>query len=242
MLWRELHSWDCSLTQATQLQRDLSRAVVLDRPIASCRHIASVDVSFDLGESLLHAAAIVFDAENQCVVERVSASMKVDFPYIPGYLSFRELPPILKALSKVKTPCQAVLADGQGIAHPRGFGLASHLGLWLNLPTIGCAKSPLFGLCKEPGLERGDRSPLFSEDQSRVIGAALRTRFNVKPLFISVGHLCDLDSALHLILKLSGKTRMPTPSHLAHHLANQIRKAAKGRGGCMDFTHHCSVR
>ncbi len=228
MLWHELHSWHCSPTQAAKLQRDLARALVLDRPIASYRHIVSVDVSYNLGESMLYAAAIVFDAENQLVVERVSASMKVNFPYIPGYLSFRELPPILKALSKVKTPCQAVLADGQGIAHPRGFGLASHLGLWLNLPTIGCAKSRLFGHCKEPTPKRGNRTPLFSDNQSRVIGAALRTRSNVKPLFVSVGHLCDLDSAIELILKLSGKTRLPTPSHLAHHLANQIRKAAKG--------------
>lgn len=226
MQMRALHSWQISLKEAAELQKKLSHSLILDCSFPPCRHIAAVDISHNLGDPWLHAGALVYDIESAEVVERASESKEAIFPYIPGYLSFRELPAVLGALAKIKTPCQAVLVDGQGIAHPRGLGIASHLGLWLNLPTIGCAKSRLFGNFVEPGLERGSRSSLFSKFDQKVVGAAVRTRSNIKPIFVSQGHLCDLNSAIELVMILSGTTRLPTPSHLVHRHANQIRQNA----------------
>ena len=160
------------------------------------------------------------------MVEQQSACLEVAIPYVPGFLSFRELPPILQALSKLQTPCQAVLCDGQGIAHPRGLGLASHLGLWLELPTIGCAKSPLWGHFREPSEEPGEYAPLYSPKGGEIIGSVLRTKKGVKPLYVSPGHLCDVPSARKFVLNLAGKTRLPTPSHLVHHFVNRVRRQA----------------
>lgn len=223
MKFEELHSWDCDLKTAQNLQRELAKKLILDRPIQPCQRIVAVDVSHNWGSSLLHAGAVVFDLALNEVIEEVSASQVVSFPYISGFLSFRELPPLLNALSKIESPYEAILCDGQGIAHPRGLGIASHLGIWLNCPTLGCAKSLLFGSCQEPKPEKGSQAPLLAPDQ-RVIGTALRTRAKVKPVYISPGHLCDLKSAVDLVLKLLDKTRLPKPSQLAHQFVNRVRR------------------
>ena len=137
---------------------------------------------------------VVVEAETFEVIERVGLAAPAKFPYVPGLLSFREAPALLEAFDRLKTRPDVVLCDGQGIAHPRRLGIASHLGLWLDLPTVGCAKSRLCGKYDEPGPDRGDRSPLV--DKGEVIGAVLRTRAEVAPLFVSPGHRCDLEGAV----------------------------------------------
>lgn len=227
MRWRERHPWNFDLKNASSLQKELALSLDVNRSLGPCRYIAAVDSSNNRGARRLFAGAIAFDATTGTVIEQVSACLDVAIPYVPGFLSFRELPPILHALSKLQTPCQAVLCDGQGIAHPRGLGLASHLGLWLELPTVGCAKSPLWGHFREPSQKPGEHSPIYSPENGEIIGAVLRTRKEVKPLFVSPGHLCDVPSARSLVLSLVGKTRLPTPSHLVHHFVNGVRRQAQ---------------
>lgn len=224
MRWRELHTWNFELKSARLLQKRLVEELELDSPLPACRFIAAVDISHDRGSRRLFAGALVFDTESCSVIERAVAHLDVRVPYVPGYLSFRELPPILLALAKLQTPCQAVLCDGQGIAHPRGLGIASHLGLWLQLPTIGCAKSLLWGHFRDPPGEPGSHSPLCRPGDDRVIGAVLRTKRGAKPLFVSPGHLCDVPSARTCVMSLIGRRRLPTPSQLVHNLANSARR------------------
>jgi deoxyribonuclease V len=139
-------------------------------------------------------------------------------------LSFREAPALLDVFARLKTRPDVILCDGQGIAHPRRLGIASHLGLWLGLPTVGCAKSRLCGTYDEPGPQRGDRSPLIYRGE--VVGAVVRTRARIKPLFVSPGHLCDPDGAVQLVLELTGRYRLPEPARMAHKYVNDLRRAA----------------
>ena len=154
------------------------------------------------------------------VVETAIASMDVTFPYIPGLLSFREAPVCLAAVEKLENEPDVFLIDGQGIAHPRRLGLASHLGLFLDKPTIGCAKSRLTGTFEEPAVEKGSNRPLYDGDE--VIGAVVRTRSNVKPLFVSVGHRCMLEDAIDLTLACATKYRLPEPTRLAHQTGSSL--------------------
>ena len=153
---------------------------------------------------------------------------RVDFPYVPGLLSFRELPALLPAVRALSAPPQLIMADGQGLAHPRSFGIASHLGVVLGIPTVGCAKSRLVGAYEEPGDRRGDWSRLLDGD--RCVGAVLRTRDGVKPLFISVGHLIDLDGCVEAVLRCGRGYRLPEPQRLAHSLTARL-KAVYREGG-----------
>ncbi|MCH7872098.1 MAG: endonuclease V, partial [Planctomycetes bacterium] len=143
------------------------------------------------------------------------------FPYVPGLLSFREMPGILAAVRKLKVTPDVFLCDAQGLAHPRRFGLACHLGLWLNMPTIGCAKSRLCGVHAEPGLRKGSSARLMHDGEH--IGCVLRTRDDVKPIFVSPGHLCDHDSARRIALSAAIKYRLPEPTRLAHQLVSRAR-------------------
>lgn len=157
------------------------------------------------------------------VVERRTARVACRFPYVPGLLSFRELPGVLAAFRKLTVVPEAVLCDGQGLAHPRRFGLACHLGLWLGLPTVGCAKSRLCGTFDEPERSRGGWTPLLLDDEQ--VGVVLRTRDGVKPLFVSPGHLCDQASAVRLTLAATTRYRLPEPTRLAHQLVSAARSA-----------------
>jgi len=148
--------------------------------------------------------------------------MKASFPYIPGFLSFREIPPLLDIFKKISIVPDILFCDGQGIAHPRGFGLASHLGILLDIPAIGCAKSVLVGKYVEPSVTKGSSSPLVYQEQQ--VGAAVRTRKGVKPVFVSVGHKLCLDDAVKIILQCSPKFRIPEPLRLAHRMVNEMRK------------------
>jgi deoxyribonuclease V len=219
------HSWDLTTAEARALQLSLAGQVDTHRPLGPWATVAAADVSWDKKGVELYAAVVVVRADTFELVERVGVAAPARFPYVPGLLSFREAPGLLEAFGRLRNPPDVVLCDGHGYAHPRRFGVTCHLGLWLNRPTIGVAKSVLCGTYEEPGPDRGACTPLVDGDE--VIGTALRTRSRVKPLFISAGHLCDLESACAVVMATTVKYRLPIPTRLAHAYGNQIRCAVK---------------
>jgi deoxyribonuclease V len=224
MEFAELHGWKMDCRAAIALQRALAGQVRLvsrlPQPVTT---VAGVDVSYAKHGNLFFAAVVVLELPSLELIDQAHAVARVDFPYVPGLLSFRELPVVLDAFQKLNMIPDVVLVDGQGIAHPRRLGLASHLGLWLDLPTVGCAKSRLCGEHAEPGSRRGDRVPLLLSDE--VVGTVLTTRDRVRPMYISPGHLIDVAGAVNLVLACTSRYRMPEPTRLAHHLSNRLRQA-----------------
>lgn len=226
MDFAELHGWDLTPTEAIALQKRLARRV---RPesagggAGAVRRVAAVDVSCRRGDALLFGAVVVLELPEMVVREEIGVCRQETFPYVPGLLSFRELPVLLTAFRYLSCLPDAVLVDGQGIAHPRRLGLASHLGLWLNLPTVGCAKSRLCGEYAEPDGRRGARSPLLLDGQP--VGAVLRSRHHVRPLFVSPGHLMNTEQAVALVERCLTRYRLPEPLRQAHKLANFCRQA-----------------
>lgn len=200
-----------SASQAIEIQKKL-RARVVRKGSVKPRIVAGADVSYK--NDVARAVFVVLrDLEP---VEQVVVDEKVPFPYIPGLLSFREIPPLLSAWRKIRTAPDVVIVDGQGIAHPRRFGIASHLGLLLGVPTVGCAKSLLCGEYEEPPRERGAWSPIVHQEET--VGAALRTREGCNPVFVSTGHLVSLESAISVVLACAPRYRLPEPQRLADHL------------------------
>jgi deoxyribonuclease V len=213
------HRWDLTPTEAVALQRELAPRVVLqDELPAELRRVAGVDVGFEDAGRITRAAVAVLDADTLACVERAVVRLPTTFPYVPGLLSFREVPGVLAALESLGTLPQLILCDGQGYAHPRRFGIACHLGVITGLPTIGVAKSRLVGSHEEPGMQRGDRAPLM--DRGEVIGAVLRSRAGVAPLFVSSGHQVSLETALQWVLRLAPRFRLPETTRAAHRLAS----------------------
>jgi len=218
---KSLHPWPTDYHRAVALQDRLRSRVVI-RPLPNViRHVAGADVSYDKGSDLMHAAVVVLRLPGFEITETQSASVRVPFPYIPGLLSFREAPALLEAFRKLVCRPDAVVFDGQGIAHMRGIGLASHVGLWLGIPSVGCAKSRLVGEHGEVGPARGRRAALRYE--GRIIGSVLRTRDDVKPVFVSPGHLANIPTSVRLILRCAPHFRLPEPTRAAHHLVNRVR-------------------
>ncbi len=189
-------------------------------PLKPVSTVAGLDCAF--GGDRVFAAVVVWDIEHCRVIERRAHSRPLQFPYVPGLLSFREAPALLAVLRRLRTPVDALLCDGQGIAHPRRFGLACHLGVLLGLPALGCAKSRLVGEWVEPGRDRGERSPLMLGAER--IGTVLRTRTGVKPLFVSPGCFCDFDGAVDLVLRCGGGLRLPEPVRLADQYVGQFKR------------------
>jgi deoxyribonuclease V len=217
---RQIHTWDLSPKEAIQLQEDLRTRVVVNPLVdASIHHVAGVDVGFPHGKEVARAAIAVLAYPSMQLVDQALAELPISFPYIPGLLSFREIPVILSAVDKIKIVPDLLIVDGHGVAHPRRFGLACHLGVLLGIPTIGCGKSILVGKHGNLGDDRGCFTDLI--DDGEVIGMVLRTRVRVKPVYISVGHRTDLTSAVQLILKCGGGFRLPEPIRWAHRLASQ---------------------
>jgi deoxyribonuclease V len=221
-----LHSWEVDVEGARRLQERLRTQLVF-KPLRHFGTVAAADVTFSLNDDRLYAAVVVMRLPDFGVVEIAQAESCSTFPYIPGYLSFREAPALLAAFEKLKTIPEVVLCDGQGIAHPRRFGIACHLGLWLQIPTLGCAKSILVGGFDHLGNARGASAPLIFENEQ--VGVALRTRPNVKPVFVSPGHLIDLDSAVKVVLTCFSKYRVPEPLRQAHILVNEFRRESENR-------------
>ncbi|MBL8220272.1 MAG: deoxyribonuclease V [Bryobacterales bacterium] len=218
--------WDVAPEEAAQLQTELAASVVAEDALpAEVRTVAGVDVAYAEDSAETFAAVIVFDAATLREVERQTAQAAVDFPYVPGLFSFRELPAISAALAKLPLTPDLVICDGHGIAHPRRFGLASHLGVLYDVPSIGCAKTHFFGAAGTPGHTRGDEAPITDREQT--IGAVLRTQNGVKPVYVSTGHRVGLETACRWILKLAARYRLPEPIRAAN-TAVQTMKANYG--------------
>jgi deoxyribonuclease V len=205
-----------------RLQRELAPRVASRAPRWRGRYdglvVAGADVSCARGSNVVRAAVVVTALPDFEVLGARRVEREAPLPYIPGLLSFREAPSVIEAFGMLEPALRrrvdAVICDGQGVAHPRGLGLASHIGLWLGLPTVGCAKSRLCGEHEDPGANRGDRAELVHE--GRAVGRALRTRSKVKPLYVSVGHLIDVETACELVLACALPYRLPEPTRLAH--------------------------
>ncbi|WP_424211020.1 endonuclease V [Streptomyces sp. BI20] len=213
--------------EARAIQDALRDRVVLDErgPAPGGGLVAGVDVAYDDERDLVAAAVVVLDGHTLEVVEEATAVGAVSFPYVPGLLAFRELPTLLRALEALRVRPDLVVCDGYGLAHPRGFGLACHVGVVTGLPTIGVAKNPFTFHHEDPAPERGAHSPLRT-DAGEEVGRALRTRAGVKPVFVSVGHRVDLDNACALTLALSPHYRLPETTRRADALCRRALKAA----------------
>ena len=218
------HDWDLAVPEARELQERLRGRVIERDARRPPRLVAGADISFDRRSPILHAAVVVLEAESLEVVEVASVRAEARFPYVPGYLSFREIPPLLEAFAKLEAVPDLIVCDGQGRAHPRRFGLACHLGVLLDRPTLGCAKSRLTGDYREPGPRRGAHTRL--RDGGEVIGEVVRTRSGVKPVFVSVGHRISLETARRTALRLAPRYRLPEPVRAAHREVNRLRRLA----------------
>ncbi len=216
MKYRDLHSWDVTPEEARQFQNELRSQVIQADRFGTINTVAGVDIGFKKDIAL--ASVVVLRFPELQVVDSVVTESPVRFPYIPGLLSFREIPPLLTAFTTLQTEPDLVIVDGQGIAHPRRFGLASHLGLILDKPTIGCAKSRLWGHYEEPGSEQGAYT--YLRDKGEVIGAAVRTRANVRVVYVSIGHRISLDSARVWVLACCQGYRLPETTRYAHNAAS----------------------
>jgi deoxyribonuclease V len=217
-----LHDWNLSPREAVALQRQLAGRIITTAPVLSCDLIAGADVSYNRRSPVLYAGVVVLRASDLAMVERQGVVQEVSFPYVPGLLSFRETPVVLQAFAKLKQRPDLVMCDGQGFAHPRRFGLACHLGLWLGLPTFGCAKSLLIGKPDELAAEAGSRAPLGAGDE--VLGAAVRTKTRGNRVFGCVGHLINLESAVRWTLATTAGYRTPEPTRQAHLFVNEMRQ------------------
>jgi deoxyribonuclease V len=225
---KKLHSWDLSYAQARAVQTELACKVKFIPLKKKAKLVAGLDCAFSKDGERIFAVVVVLRRPQFELIETVSASRKVTFPYIPGLLSFREAPVCIAAVEKLQNRPDVFIVDGQGIAHPRRLGLAAHLGLFLDRPTIGCAKSRLTGIYEEPPLDKGAYSLLKDEKgkqntKSEIIGAVVRTRTNVKPVFISVGHKCLLKDAVDVVLDCAVKYRLPEPTRLAHQTVSKLK-------------------
>jgi deoxyribonuclease V len=209
-----LHEWTVSVAQAREIQLSLAKRVSTENIVVDPRLIAGIDISAPDAQGIARGAVVVLRYPELDVVEAKEAQSRIGFPYVPGLLSFREAPLILAACEKLVNVPDLVVVDGQGIAHPRRFGLASHVGLLLDLPTIGCAKSILCGAHQPVGEEAGSQAELL--EKGELIGAALRTKARVKPIYVSVGHRIHLRSALEWVMKCCRGYRLPDPTRLAH--------------------------
>jgi deoxyribonuclease V len=211
--------WPKNIAEARELQ-ELYKSRVKTLPLKKePKYAAGVDAAFS--QDRVFAAVCLYRYPELTLVEQTHAVMKSSFPYVPGYLFFREGPAIIAALKKLKAKPDLILLDAQGIAHPRGIGSASHLGILLDIPTIGCAKTRLVGEFEEPGVEKGSWSPLRHKE--RVVGAVLRTKDDVRPLFISPGHKIDLEGAIRIALACTGKYRIPEPLRCADMLSRKLK-------------------
>jgi deoxyribonuclease V len=217
--YEQLHEWNLSPREAVELQKTLRERVRLVPHKGEIETVAGADISFNKYSPVLYAGIVVLKLPSLEVLEEVGVVSETKFPYVPGLL--------LEAWAKLKCEPHAVMFDGQGIAHPRRVGIASHVGLLLNRPTLGCAKSVLVGKFEEPDEERGSWQPLVDPKNQETIGAALRTKTRVQPIYVSPGHLIDLAGAIELTLRADGGYRQPEPTRRAHLLVNALRRGER---------------
>ncbi|MEW6491801.1 MAG: deoxyribonuclease V [Cyanobacteriota bacterium] len=212
------HQWPTTVEEAIAIQKQLQSEVILEDQLGEVQYVAGVDVGFEDDYAISRAAVAVLSFPDLQLVEHTIARRPTTFPYIPGFLSFREVPVVIDALEKVNTMPDLILCDGQGIAHPRGFGLACHLGVLVDMPTIGVAKSLLVGKHDELPLEKGSWQPL--QYRGKTVGVVLRSRTGVKPLYVSPGYRISLPTAIDYVLRCLTKYRLPETTRWADKLAS----------------------
>ncbi len=217
----ELHSWTLSAKEAISLQKTLAEQVLIQPLPARLKILGAEDLSYSKHSDLLFAVILTFKWPGLDLIESVHHVCKASFPYVPGLLSFREVPPLIEAYGKLGQKPDVLLCDAQGIAHPRKLGLAAHLGLCLGIPTVGCAKSRLCGTHDDPPLKKGSSRPLMLDGEQ--VGIVFRSRDGVKPIYISPGHLADVQSSKKLVYRCLRRYRIPEPLRLAHIEANRRR-------------------
>jgi deoxyribonuclease V len=216
------HGWRLTPSQAREVQLELAKRVRVVRVAGwRMRWVAGLDASFSRDGRWCIGGVVLWDVETSRVLEKHVAVRRVWFPYVPGFLSFREGPALLAALRKLRRVPDVLMCDGQGLAHPRRFGVACHMGVICDMPSVGCAKSRLMGSHGEPGMERGGWVPLMDEDE--MVGIVLRSRLGVRPLYVSVGHRMDLRCARELVMRCGMGYRMPEPTRLADRMVGEVR-------------------
>ena len=223
-----LHSLDLSPGEARRLQEELAPRVTAGPALdlSTVKYVAGADVSTE--GDLAYATVVVLSFPDLAVVETSGFEAQLTFPYVPGLLAFREIPSVAGALRRVESPVDALIFDAQGLAHPRRMGLASHLGLFLDVPSVGCAKSRLVGEFEEPGRKKGSATDLTHRGE--VVGRVVRTRDGVSPVYVSVGDKIDLGSAVDLVLACCTKYRLPETTRQAHNAANRLRRKGRTEG------------
>jgi deoxyribonuclease V len=219
-----LHSWNLSVTEAVALQKQLADRIDTHSPLGPCELVAGADISYNRFSNTLYAGVVVVRMADCSVIEKQGLVAEATFPYRTGLLTFREAPALLETVARLKSEPDAVLIDGAGYAHPRRIGLASHIGLLLDRPCVGCAKSRLMGTYEEPAREAGSTSPLL--DKGEVVGSVVRTKTGARPLFVSVGHRIDRAGAVQLVLQTCRGYRLPEPTRQAHRHVNALRREA----------------
>ncbi len=222
-MWTGLyHSWNITLKEAKELQNSLVKEIQICQMPDTIHRVAGFDISYLKEKNRLIAGMVILGYPALDLIDSFVITDQINFPYIPGYLSFREAPVLLRLIESHQYPADIFVFDGHGIAHPRGFGIASHIGVLTDIPSIGCAKKKLVGNYLSPGDQKGNISDLIYKN--RVVGNVLRTRNNIKPVFVSIGHRVSLDGATKFILDCTGKYRLPEPTRLAHQLVTAYRK------------------
>jgi len=214
-----LHSWDVGVEEAVRIQETLRQRVVLENTISELKSVGGGDVGYAKEGGPLVGVIVVLSFPEMELLDAASAHGEASFPYIPGLLSFREGPILIEAMNRLKIRPDVMIYEGQGIAYPRGFGLASHLGLWFDIPSIGGTKKPLLRSLASPARSRG--SVEWIEREGEKVGAALRTREGIKPIFVSPGHRIDLATSIQIVLATCRGFRIPVPLRRAHHLTRQ---------------------
>jgi deoxyribonuclease V len=222
-----LTRWKLTPQEAVRLQCDLHERVEVHDRFGTLHYVAGADLAFDPETNLAFAGVIVYRLPTLEEVERRMARRKLRFPYVPGLLSFRESPVLLAAFERLRIEPDVILIDGHGIAHPRRFGIACHLGLLLDKPTIGCAKSILVGEATEPGMKAGSTGALV--DKGEKVGVVLRTRDKVRPIYVTTGHRVSLESAVRIVAQCMDGFRIPKPTREADHYVRDLRRAYQAR-------------
>lgn len=215
-----MQAWPTGIAEARAIQESLRDKIITQDRFGRIGRVAGIDVGFEKHGTVTRAAVVVLDFPGLAPVEQAIARLPTRFPYVPGYLSFREAPAVLAAMKKLSTRPDLLLCDGQGLAHPRRFGLACHLGLLLDIPSIGVAKSRLVGTHGEVPEQKGGWAAL--EDDGEIIGAVLRTRTDVKPVYVSVGHRISLVTAIDYVMRCTTRYRLPETTRHAHRLASAV--------------------
>lgn len=218
MKMQTLHRWNLVPAEAIALQRELRTRLILTDQLGAVRQVAGVDVGFEANGAITRAAVAVLRFPELELLDTAIARRPTEFPYIPGLLSFRELPAVLEALAQLRAAPDLLLCDGQGIAHPRRMGIASHLGLLVDIPSIGVAKTRLYGRHGAVPEQRGGWTPLQADGE--VIGAALRSRPGCRPLYVSSGYRVSLETALGYVMRCCARYRLPETTRHAHRLAS----------------------